>query len=357
VQGSIVNQSSKDIFSVGIKLTLTDKNGNVLSESVLTARDISVGATKSIEGGDYIYISARYGSRPIYGAKLDLAYANPKHIVHGYEVLVKDINDKPVEGAAVTFTTSDVFVANGSRPPKIECITDEGGLCRADVEASAESVGLLYSSSVKYSAAKDGFYPGGGGLSSSYGSEYSKQTDDLVKGSITIYRPSDYLSEVFQSSAADRALREQALKFISEIRLQSLIVDADVMLRSTGTSIFKGKKYFQMKINTTTTFNSLKLDKYAVGKRIFDESIRKILNPLNTNISNPKTFFGYDLIIYGYTKSFTTEEFDTPEKIEYRFLIPQETVRRYKNKDISGQRLLDASVVLMNDERIDLKLQ
>ncbi|SOZ17076.1 hypothetical protein CBM2609_A110010 [Cupriavidus taiwanensis] len=119
---------------------------------------------------------------------------------------------------------------------------------------------------------------------------------------------------------------------------------------------FKAKKYLQLKINTTNTYNSLKLDKYAIAKRIFDDSLRKILNPLNDDISNPRAFYGYDLVVYGYARDFS-KEYSSPEKIEYRFMMPQESVRHYKNKDISGQQLLDASIILMNDERIDLKLQ
>ncbi|MEQ1838436.1 MAG: hypothetical protein ABL858_08930, partial [Candidatus Nitrotoga sp.] len=60
--------------------------------------------------------------------------------------------------------------------------------------------------------------------------------------------------------------------------------------------------------------------------------------------------------IYGHMKSFA-DKAAVSEKIEYRFLIPQEIVKKYKDKDISGQQLLDASVILMNDERIELKLQ
>jgi hypothetical protein len=86
------------------------------------------------------------------------------------------------------------------------------------------------------------------------------------------------------------------------------------------------------------------------------DSIRKILNPLNNAISSPNAFYGYDLVIYGYSKSFADES-SHPDKIEYRFLMPQDAVRKYKEKDISGQQLLDASVILMNDERIELKLQ
>lgn len=128
------------------------------------------------------------------------------------------------------------------------------------------------------------------------------------------------------------------------------------MLRGTSTSTFKGKKYFQISLNSTTTYNSLKFDKYAVAKNLFDDSIRKVLNPLNEGISNVKYFYGYDLIIYGHMKNLA-DKYATPEKVEYRFLMPEETVKRYKDKDISGQQLLNASVILMNDERIDVSLQ
>lgn len=277
-------------------------------------------------------------------------------VAHAYELLIKDSANRPVEGALVNFTAS---VEGNAASLKSECTTDAAGLCKLEVTVSQNpkySTFESYSSSVNYSVSKNGFYSNSGTLFSSFGSKHSPTKEQTKKGAVTIYQAVDYLSETFASSSADRDLRDQALKFMSLIRLQSLIVDADVMLRGMGTSSFKTKKYFQMKINTTTTFNSLKLDKYAIAKRLFDDSIRKILNPLNENISNPKSFYGYDLTIYGYTKSFAEKD-TLPEKIEYRFLIPQEIVRHYKEKDISGQQVLDSSVILMNDERIELKLQ
>ncbi len=278
-------------------------------------------------------------------------------IAHTYELIVKDSAGQPVDGAAITFNAT---VEGNATTTKTECITNTGGLCKLDLNVSQNPKYAKYFESyiskVTYSAVKTGFYSNEGTFTSSYGSKHSYSKESPTRGTVTIYRPVDYLSESFAESLEDRYLRDQALKFMSLIRLQSLIVDADVMLRGMGTSTFKSKKYFQMKVNTTTTFNSLKLDKYAIAKKLFDDSIRKILNPLNENISNSKAFFGYDLIIYGNTKSFAEKDASS-EKIEYRFLIPQESVRRYKEKDLSGQQLLDASVILMNDERIDLKLQ
>lgn len=278
-------------------------------------------------------------------------------IVHTYELLVKDSAGHPLETALVTFTAT---VEGKTASTKTGCTTDADGLCKLEVAVSQNPTYATYfesyGSKVNYVVSKTGFYSGAGTLSSSFGSKHSYTKEQPTKGAVTIYQAVDYLSEAFATSSSDRDLRDQALKFMSLIRLQSLIVDADVMLRGMGTSSFKSRKYFQIKINTTTTFNSLKLDKYSIAKRLFDDSIRKILNPLNENISNPKSFYGYDLTIYGYTKSFAEKD-ASPEKIEYRFLIPQETVKRYKDKDISGQQVLDSSVILMNDERIELKLQ
>lgn len=84
-----------------------------------------------------------------------------------------------------------------------------------------------------------------------------------------------------------------------------------------------------------TVFNSLKTDKYAIGKQLYDEAVRKLLNLLNDHITAPKTYFGYDIVVYGCTKNLTGKN-ATPTKIEYRFLLPDSVVRRYKDKDISG---------------------
>ncbi|MCK4794214.1 MAG: hypothetical protein KAV87_61370, partial [Desulfobacteraceae bacterium] len=103
-------------------------------------------------------------------------------------------------------------------------------------------------------------------------------------------------------------------------------------------------------------YNALRLNKYDIAKTLFDEVVRKALNPLNSHISDPTQFYGYDINIIGYTKSFT-DEYSIPTSIEYRFIMPQATIRNYKDNDISGQDLLNESIILMDDERIELKLQ
>jgi hypothetical protein len=38
-------------------------------------------------------------------------------------------------------------------------------------------------------------------------------------------------------------------------------------------------------------------------------------------------------------------------------MMPESVVRKYKNKDITGQDLLNQSIILMDADRIELKLQ
>ena len=183
-------------------------------------------------------------------------------IVHAYELLTKDSAGQPIEGGVVTFTST---VEGKTTSTKIDCVTDANGICKTEVlvpqDPKYSNYFESYASKMSYTVTKSGFYSGSGTLSSSFGSKHSYTKGSPVKEVLTLYKPTDYLSEAFVASTTDRELRDQALKFMSLIRLRSLIVDADVMLRGMGMSTFKSKKYFQMKINTTTTFNSLKLGK------------------------------------------------------------------------------------------------
>lgn len=277
----------------------------------------------------------------------------PSSVTHRFAVEVKDSAGQPVSGSTVKFVPGNNSTTKGETK---ECTTDAQGRCEYSVEVRRNQAYTYmdsYNSTIGYRVEKLGFFLKSGTISNSFGSE----TSLLVKSStVIIYTANDYMADGFGSKPAERELREKAIRFLMLIQLQSLLNDAEVPLKAFNTSDFKGKRYFQLKLNSTTYYNSLKLNKYDIGKQLFDESLRKVLNPLNDHISNPKAFYGYDMIINGYSKSFTDKN-AVAEKIEYRFLMPQDAVRRYKNKDISGQQLLDASVILMNDERIDMKLQ
>ena len=269
-------------------------------------------------------------------------------VPHMYEVIANDANGKSLSGVAVKIEMK----GKNSEVESSSCITDENGRCPTFLHNLSRESSM---STAKVEGSKDGYYTvKEGGFSLAGSNNLPLQGPVSIK--LKMVRPIDYLADDFAKSARDRELRDRVLRFIDIIRLESILNEAEVMLKGIGTVDFKGKKYLQVKVSSTTQYNNLKLNKYDIGKRIFDDTVRKMLNPLNSAIAAPKAYYGYDIVVYGYSKSFA-DKYAVADKHEFRFLMPESVVRRYKDKDISGQALLDASVILLNDERIDMKLQ
>jgi hypothetical protein len=238
-------------------------------------------------------------------------------------------------------------------------ITGPDGIVSVAVTASADPTYTYlkqYKTEFKYRVSKEGYYQKSGSLVSKYSGENYSLDMPSESETVTLIKPTDYFVPTFLASNEGSTLKVRILGFIDILILRSLLSDSYLQVQAINLVSFKEKKYLTFKFINTNTYNSLKLNKYDIAKILFDEVIRKILTPLNDNLGDTKSFFGYDLTVVGYTKSFAQES-AIPTSIIYRFLIPKETVLKYKNKDISGQQVLDQSVILMDDERIDLKLQ
>ncbi|WP_198086994.1 hypothetical protein [Variovorax sp. E3] len=272
-------------------------------------------------------------------------------VIHKYRIVPTDITKNLLPGVALKYTISK---NDGPAGPERDCQINSEGVCEISLYVPLRlfSGGPPYVSSIVYFARKDGFFMAAGRVSSSYGGAVT--TAEVAQKRITLYRAPDYLSPGFLNTSTDRELRDQSLKYVGLLRVENELADAELVPGSIGVESFKGKKYLRADIEHQLLFNRRLLTKYDMGKRIFDDTIRKILTPLNDNFSNPKLFHGYDL----HVAAVMSNGKEAPvEPIRFRFLMPQDAVKRYKNQDISGQQLLDASILLMDDERIDLKLQ
>lgn len=268
-------------------------------------------------------------------------------VTHQYTITAVDAVERPMAGIEAEVQLKGSYAPSQT----VLCTTDETGRCPP---VRYKVIAYYHRSTAEAKATKDGYYSASARGMSDAGSKYGTVGPTELR--LKMIQPADYLDDGFAVSAADRELRERVLRFLDVIRLKSILVDAEVMLKGVGTSEFKGKKYLRLRLNSTTTYNSLKLNKYDMGKLLFDETVRKVLSPLNDNIATPNAYYGYDIVVYGHTKSFLDESV-VADKVEYRFLLPEAAVRRYKEKDISGQALLDAGVQLMDDERVEFKLQ
>jgi len=179
--------------------------------------------------------------------------------------------------------------------------------------------------------------------------------DEFVSLKLMFEDPIGYLNQDFVSSSEGVGLKSKVLDFIDVLLVESLLLKTSLERNSINLTEFKNENYLTIKFSKDVIYNTRQSDKYEVAKIQFDELLRKILSPLNNNISDPTLFYGYDIVVTTYIQDFLNKD-ETLKKMEYRFLIPQEIVKKYKDKDITGQELIDSSIVLMNDERIKLEL-
>ncbi|QWV93742.1 hypothetical protein KP004_00695 [Geomonas oryzisoli] len=299
--------------------------------------------------------------------------------VHNYRLSVVDIDNNPVKDAIIEYKifnnkslhTSGKYSFNNisSANKSSDKLTQNNQNFEYELRVNADttySSWIDFNSKLEYKILADGYYGANGTVKSDYGSyyrgsEYSSErskssSGPIVQKTVMIYKPYDYFSKEFLNTEKDTKLKSKVIAFVDVIKAQGYLSDAYLEFHSINTSEFKNNKYLKFKFDNSVTYNSLKLNKYDIAKNIFDDVIRKMLNPLNDYISDPKRFYGYDLTVIGHTKSFA-DEYASSKAIEYRFYIPEGAVKSYKNKDISGQQLIDKSIILMDDERIDLKLQ
>jgi hypothetical protein len=295
------------------------------------------------------------GKRNLGRVKIDLNTPTQSTATCSYEIAVVDILGIPLQGATVTYQVENKTKENMTGTKNIVSITDSTGRISGTVETDPPEpswTGITTDSNpirINYAVSKENYYSKTGVLSCTFDNNPTKET-------VTLIRSLDYLKPDFVSSKEARDLEKELFSLINHLRDQSLLADSYLETLSITLTDFKEKRYLSLKINSTNVYNSLKLNKYDIGKILFDEVVRKTLDPLNDLLGKAEPLWGYDLIVIGQTKDFT-DKYAIPKKIVYRFLITKTTVSRYKNKDISGQQVLNESIVLMDDERIELKLQ
>jgi len=263
------------------------------------------------------------------------------------------VDGNPLEGVIVDYELKD----NERVVKSASYVTKSDGKLVASLSVALDTKFKTFDESeFDYKASKDGYYSESGKLSKIDSNIINIHPLPKETKTITLIQPVDYFNKEFVSKLSDVKLKSRILSFINLIVLQGLVTKSNLETQSVNLVPFKGNDYLQFKFTNVNVYNSLRLNKYDIGKRLFDEVVRKVLTPLNEHVAESNLFYGYDLIIFGHTASFAKKN-ATTKLIEYRFMIPEKIVRQYKNKDISGQQVLDASVILMDGERIELKLQ
>jgi hypothetical protein len=313
-------------------------------------------------------------------------------VTHIHELHITDLKGNPLDSVNVSIVATDSVDNEGhgynKRTLKDTVITTlKDGIVLIKVNTishfSRESRDYAFKTTVSYNVQKTGFYNAKYSTidSKSYLYREEQKVYDVrtrnkvtwlyedvgirvpkvdlmqtVVDTLKLYKPTDFFAEAYLSSIEGTELKSKILAFIDNIRMEGLLGNSYLLFNSIDVHNFKSNKYLSFSFINDNVYNSLKLSKYDVGKRLFDEVVRKVLNPLNSNISNSKDFFGYDITVFGKIKDFSDKN-AASIKLTYQFLMPITSVSKYKDKEITGQGLIDSSVISLDDERIDLKLQ
>jgi hypothetical protein len=81
-----------------------------------------------------------------------------------------------------------------------------------------------------------------------------------------------------------------------------------------------------------------------------------MLTQVNECLKDVEPLYGFNIVCRTTAKSFVNKS-HPGQAIEYQFLIPRESLIQYKSLDISGQQLINESVIIMDGDRIELILQ
>ncbi|QBM27773.1 hypothetical protein [Hydrogenophaga pseudoflava] len=300
---------------------------------------------------------------------------------HVYRFQAVDVAGNPIEGARVALTVADYARTNGEggkvkeKNKVFECLSDALGFCvlRVPVEFGAyysydfpsdsayKPFDWLYKSNLK--GLYFGYFSGGGasaGMPGFFESDVSKVTRATYSGAepdgdvlkIAVPRPSDYFCKILKESESQVFARNLD-SWVRAIRLSSWARKSD--LSEICRESFKGRQHVSLTLEHNVKYNELKLNNYGIGVLVFDEVVRKMLKTL-VSASGALPVDGFKISVKTQKSNFA-DNFSPAEWLTYDFYFPKSLVAKYVEADVSGQALVNGSIVLLNGERIDLDLK
>lgn len=273
-------------------------------------------------------------------------------VVHKYHIDITDEKNTPIEGATIEYT----LIVPGYSDVAGKIITGKDGIVRIEGKTHSGTVlqpnGSIYTyagnaSTLKYIISKQYHFSINDKIN--FTCPRNNSTDDCtnkINAKLNNYVDKDIKAP----------LRGKIEGVVSRIMLEAFVRESLLVNDPVSLEKFKDNLYLKMNFISLNKYNSIKLNKYDVGKILFDDILRKILTHLDEDLRDSKEFNGYVLTVTTYLKNFVDEK-SKDVKVEYKFYLPKKIVTQYKEMDISGQKLLDSSVILQNGERVELKLQ
>jgi len=273
----------------------------------------------------------------------------PKKMSHIYNVNIVSTGDpEPIEGATIKLFKDD------QSHPLMET-ADSEGFARFEVSGSPVRDGrnVYFKSNVKIVANKEGYRQVGEAEFENKTNWRYGQNDSWTLSAITIAMVDidSYLCDEIKKNG----MYNDAKKIASWLK-DFAILD-DLLLNNICTETYKGNEYFSIKMNSTIKFNENKLTDYDVAKRLFISPILEYIKSPNYISNKSSVFYGSEFTINTKIEDFSKTYGDIGRTIVLKYYIPASSIKSFVNQNISRQELLDASVLLVNDDLIKVKFQ
>lgn len=118
---------------------------------------------------------------------------------------------------------------------------------------------------------------------------------------------------------------------------------------------YKGKSYLSVDLGDSgDVYNSLRLDQSARVARVINEKYLSLIKTFSS-VAEQAGIEGIKLTAVIQHKSFL-DQLATPTRDHLEVYVPLDRAQQFNNAEITSQQLMDASVILLNDNRIQAVL-
>lgn len=141
-----------------------------------------------------------------------------------------------------------------------------------------------------------------------------------------------------------------------EMNWKPFEVSKDVSITSISIIKYKNKKYLNINLVHLNILNNVNIklnDIYKISRYLFDRIVRGGLRVFPDVLSNSQ-LDGLRIRILSSEKNFVSKN-ENVNFVTYDFYLPKKEIFQYINDDITGQKLADSSVILVDGERIELR--
>ena len=180
--------------------------------------------------------------------------------------------------------------------------------------------------------------------------------DLIALGTLAEFENSDYFKTKVYAAQVPKIFVGPLADLPDEAKWKLFMASLHSGAEHISSEVYKNKPYLVMQMGETpNAYNSLRLNQSARVAKQVNESLLDLLKKFGSSLPEKGDLFGIKLEQKILFKDFTKE--NDAYSIDYLHLYaPVESIRKFDDADITNQQFIDACIVLLNGNRIQVNL-